>query len=180
MSVCDNKGVSLGRIAEILQSDQELTMETFEKSAKYFNNPLTVDIIIEHYDGDDFKGIVLIKRKNEPYKDFFALPGGFVDLGEPVIQGYENLDIVETAAFREAKEEAGLEVELLKLVGVYARRGRDPRGPTVSVAYLAKATGELCAGDDAADVIVCPYDELPELAFDHQKIISDARRLSRY
>ncbi|ASJ05847.1 NUDIX domain-containing protein [Thermococcus pacificus] len=125
---------------------------------------LTADVVIL-YNG----GVVLIKRKHEPFKDHYALPGGFVEYGERV----------EEAAVREAKEETGLDVRLLRLVGVYSDPGRDPRGHTVTTAFLALGTGELKAGDDAKEVHVVPLEEalkLP-LAFDHEKILRDALTL---
>jgi len=121
---------------------------------------LTVDTVII------YKGkIVLIKRKNPPYQDHFAIPGGFVDVGETV----------EDAAVREAKEETGLDVKLLKLLGVYSDPSRDPRGHTVSVCFLARGSGNLKAGSDAKDTGLFGIDEIPELAFDHNKIIEDSR-----
>ena len=77
--------------------------------------------------------LVLVKRKNPPYQGKFALPGGFVEIGEST----------EKAAAREAFEETGLSVEIIKLVGVYSDPQRDPRGHTVSVCYLAKGSGKL-------------------------------------
>ncbi len=111
-------------------------------------------------------GVVLIKRKNEPFKDFYALPGGFVEYGETV----------EEALKREMKEETGLDVRILKLIGVYSDPGRDPRGHTVSAAFLCIGEGELKAGDDAKEVEVVPIDEAEKLplAFDHARILRDA------
>ena len=106
--------------------------------------------------------IVLIRRKNPPYEDRYALPGGFVEVGETV----------EDAVRREAKEETGLDIELLRLVGVYSDPGRDPRGHVVSVCYLAQGNGELRSGSDAKSAEVFRPDNLPALAFDHEKIIS--------
>jgi len=111
-------------------------------------------------------GVVLIKRKREPFRDHYSLPGGFVEYGETV----------EEALKREMKEETGLKVRPVKMVGVYSEPGRDPRGHTVSVAFLCIGEGELKAGDDAKEVHVFPIDEalkLP-LAFDHEKILRDA------
>ncbi|ATU08525.1 NUDIX domain-containing protein [Methanohalophilus portucalensis] len=108
--------------------------------------------------------IVLIKRKNEPYRGSFALPGGFVEIGETT----------EEAVKREVMEETGLLIEILKLVGVYSDPSRDPRGHTVSVAYLAVGKGEPKADTDAADVGCFDPNNLPELAFDHQRILNDA------
>lgn len=121
---------------------------------------LTVDALII------FEGkIVLIKRKNPPYQNLFALPGGFVEVGETV----------EAAVVREAKEETGLDIELIKLFGVYSDPLRDPRGHTVSICYLAKGRGKLKAGSDAKDTGLFNLSEIPELAFDHNKIIENAR-----
>lgn len=122
---------------------------------------LTVDGVIL-YKG----GVVLIKRKNEPFKDHYALPGGFVEYGETV----------EEALKREMKEETGLDVRILRLVGVYSDPNRDPRGHTVSVAFLCLGEGELKAGDDAKEVHVVPIEEAGKLplAFDHAKILRDA------
>ena len=121
---------------------------------------LTVDTVIV-YDGK----LVLIRRKNPPFEGHFALPGGFVELGETV----------ETAAVREAKEETGLDVELIRLLGVYSEPSRDPRGHTVSVIFLAAGKGKLKAGSDASDTGLFGINEIPELAFDHKKIIEKAR-----
>src|SRR5919199_1355629 len=94
----------------------------------------------------------------------WALPGGFVEVGETV----------EEAADREAAEETGLAVEVARLVGVYSDPERDPRGHNVSVAFLARVlSGELAAASDAAEVAVMDPASV-ELAFDHSKIIEDA------
>ena len=120
---------------------------------------LTVDIIIKR-----LNGIVLIKRKNDPYKGHYALPGGFVDVGETV----------EHAAIREAKEETGLDIEIVKLVGIYSDRARDPRGHAVSICYLATGHGTVCSGSDAEYALSVSLEQLPKLAFDHDKMVADA------
>lgn len=118
---------------------------------------VAVDIIIEYGDG-----IVLIERKNEPYG--WALPGGFVDVGEPL----------EGAAVREAREETSLDVELRELFYGYGNPSRDRRGHTVSIVYIADGAGTLKAADDAKSARVFAYDDLPDrLAFDHRRIIAD-------
>jgi len=122
-----------------------------------YKNPVpTVDIIIE-----TGGGIVLIKRKNPPHG--WALPGGFVDYGE----SYED------AARREAREETGLEVELVRQLHTYSDPGRDPRQHTASTVFLARADGRPRAGDDAADVRLFTRDNLPPLVFDHGTILDD-------
>jgi len=124
---------------------------------------LAADAVILFQDG-----IVLIRRNNPPYQGCYALPGGFVEIGETV----------EEAAIREAREETGLDINLLGLVGVYSDPARDPRGHVVSVAFLARASGRLQSGSDARSAQVFPREELPRLAFDHEQIISDALHLA--
>jgi len=120
---------------------------------------LMVDVVIPSE-----RGIVLIRRASDPFEGQWALPGGFVEIGEPV----------EAAATREAAEETGLAVELARLVGVYSDPERDPRGHNVSVAFLARVVGgDLVAATDAAEVAVLDPDSV-ELAFDHRRIVADA------
>ncbi|OYT59518.1 ADP-ribose pyrophosphatase [Thermoplasmatales archaeon ex4484_30] len=121
---------------------------------------LTVDgVIIKD------KKILLIRRKNEPFKGKWALPGGFVDYGERV----------EDAVIREIKEETGLDTKIARLLGVYSDPERDPRGHTVSIAYLlSPKEGVPEGGDDALEARFFDINELPSLAFDHDKIIKDA------
>ncbi|KPJ95552.1 MAG: NUDIX hydrolase [Gammaproteobacteria bacterium SG8_11] len=122
---------------------------------------IAVDIIIELIDRDD-RPIVLIERKNPPYG--WAIPGGFVDVGETL----------EQAAVREAKEETCLDVSLSCLLGNYSDPGRDSRHHTVSAVYIAQAKGEPKAADDAAHLELFSPHKLPEtLAFDHNKILTD-------
>ncbi len=122
---------------------------------------LTVDAVIP-YRG----GIVLIRRKNDPFKGYYALPGGVVEYGETV----------EDAVVREVMEETGLECAVDRLIGVYSDPDRDPRGHFVSVCFLLRVTGgELRADSDADEVKVFKLSELPELAFDHSKMVEDAR-----
>lgn len=137
----------------------ELSCPHCGKVVEKYRNPFpTVDIIIEL----EKHGIVLIKRKNPPFG--WALPGGFVDYGESL----------ESAALREAREETGLDVELLYQLGAYSDPERDPRHHTISVVFVARATGEPKAADDAEDVGVFDPNSLPEqLAFDHAKILQD-------
>jgi len=125
-----------------------------------FGPKLTVDGVVV----DDGK-IVLIRRRNPPFKGMWALPGGFVDVGETV----------ERAVVREVFEETGLRVKVVRLVGVYSDPKRDPRRHTVSVCFLCRKTGgRLVFGSDAADVHWFSLDCLPKLAFDHGRIIADA------
>ena len=113
--------------------------------------------------------IVLIKRGDPPYKDQFALPGGLVEIGETV----------EAAIIREAKEETDLDIEIIRLFGVYSDPARDPRGHTVSMVFIATGEGNIKAGSDAKDIELFDLmnDDLPKLAFDHNKIIEDVKDL---
>ncbi len=126
---------------------------------------VSVDLVIELIDRPG-RPVVLVRRGHPP--PGHALPGGFVDIGETV----------EHAARREAREETGLEVTLGDLLGVYSDPARDPRGHTVTIVYVATASGEPVAGDDAADILVTDPEAAPPLAFDHGRILGDylARR----
>ena len=112
--------------------------------------------------------VLLIRRGHPPFEGQYALPGGFVEIGETV----------ETACRRELKEETGVGVRDLKLVGVYSDPKRDPRGHTCSVAYLARVDGaEPSAGDDAAAAGWVADWRSVKLAFDHADILADAATL---
>jgi 8-oxo-dGTP diphosphatase len=130
--------------------------------ADQFRNPIpTVDVIIEQ---DGGKKIVLIKRRNPPRG--WAIPGGFVDYGETL----------EAAAVREAYEETGLHVTLLRQFHTYSDPLRDPRKHTISTVFIARADGSPVAGDDAAEAGAFGVDTLPgPLAFDHGSILKDYR-----
>ncbi len=124
---------------------------------------VAVDLVIEMVDRPG-RPILLIERRNPPHG--WALPGGFVDVGERL----------EQAAVREAGEEVSLVVRLKALLGCYSDPARDPRGHTVSAVYVAEARGEPRAADDAAEVQCClPHRLPPVLAFDHALILADYR-----
>jgi len=121
---------------------------------------LAADIIIRMNGSPT--SIVLVRRKFPP--EGWAIPGGFVEYGESVEDG----------AIREALEETSLQVKLLRQFHVYSDPGRDPRGHTVSIVFVASAEGRPVAQDDAADVQIVQKDHLPfPIAFDHQKILTD-------
>ena len=123
---------------------------------------LAADVVIEPAAAES-PSVVLIRRANPPLG--WALPGGFVDVGETV----------EAAAAREAREETGLDVRQLELFGVYSDPGRDPRGHTVSTVFVGRADGHPVGADDAAEAAVFPLDALPPLVFDHARILADYR-----
>ncbi|HET6923940.1 MAG TPA: NUDIX hydrolase [Anaeromyxobacteraceae bacterium] len=124
------------------------------------NPALTVDVVIL-VAGDR---VVLVRRRNPPHG--WALPGGFVDQGEPLA----------AAAAREAREETGLAVELAEQFHAYSDPRRDPRHHTVSAVFLGRAAGEPRGGDDAAEARAFPWTALPDLVFDHAEILADVRR----
>ncbi len=133
---------------------------------EYKKPSITTDIFIF----DENKNFILIKRKNNPFKGCWALPGGFVDYGETV----------EHAAIREALEETSIDVELDKLINVYSDPNRDSRGHTITIAYTAKGDFKKAkANDDAIDISIFNSQDLDniDLAFDHQQIINDALKL---
>ncbi|MDW5562931.1 MAG: NUDIX domain-containing protein [Methanomassiliicoccus sp.] len=147
----------------LLDEHQNKKRRADEQLAHAFRNPtLTADGVVM-VDGR----IVLVRRGREPGRGKYALPGGFVEHGERA----------EDCAVREVMEETGLRTEPLGLVGLYSDPGRDPRGHIVSaVFHLRVVGGELRAGDDADEVSLYDLDSLPELAFDHAKIITDHLR----
>lgn len=134
----------------------------------YRNPAPTVDIIIELRDRPN-RPIILIERKNEPYG--WAIPGGFVDYGESV----------ENAAIREAKEEVSLNVELVEQFYVYSDPNRDKRQHTLAIVFIATATGEPQAADDATSLAIFHQWDIPTiLCFDHARIMEDYWRYRNY
>ena len=128
----------------------------------YKTPKLTVDgVILENGQ------ILLIKRKGDPFKGKWALPGGFVEYNEKV----------EDAVIREIREETGVNAEIKEIVGVYSDPRRDPRGHTVSIVFLLDIiSGKIKCGDDACNAKFFNLKRLPDLSFDHDKIISDVKR----
>lgn len=122
---------------------------------------ITADVIIEMPLVDD-NPIILIERKYQPFG--WAIPGGFVDVGETIA----------SAARREALEETTLQVELDILLGIYSDPNRDSRGHTACAVFVGNAAGKPVAADDAKDIALFdPFDIDVELAFDHQQILLD-------
>ena len=114
--------------------------------------------------------LLLIRRKFDPFRGQYALPGGFIERGETC----------EQAALRELKEETGIDGKNPRLIGVYSDPKRDPRGPTISISYLVTALdASPTAGDDAAEAQFVADWRHQKLAFDHDKIVQDAVALRR-
>lgn len=150
---------------DLVRKFEEKT-DIIEQTLKYGRKPiLTADGIIVS------KGrILLIKRKNQPFKNYYALPGGFVKYGERT----------EDAAVREVKEETSINAKVKQLVGVYSKPGRDPRGHTVTVTYeLTSNNMRAAPRSDASEVKFFPLNRLPKLAFDHNDMINDYLKIAK-
>lgn len=134
---------------------------------KFPRPSLTVDIVVFTRRGGRLH-VLLIKRRNEPFAGSWALPGGFVDMDEPL----------EAAANRELKEETGIHCAQLEQLYTYGDPDRDPRERTVTVAYFGLLGEEALpnedGGSDAEQACWFPLDDLPALAFDHARIVGDA------
>ena len=131
---------------------------------KYPRPAVTTDCVI--FTKEEEPKVLLIQRGNEPYKGCWAFPGGFMNMEETA----------EECAVRELKEETGLTVNQIQQIGAYSKVDRDPRGRTISIAYLAIVDAPIAVSgmDDAAKAAWFPLASLPDLAFDHQDIMADA------
>ena len=134
---------------------------------KYPRPAVTADCVV--ITNEQQPKVLLIQRGNEPFKGCWAFPGGFMDMDETT----------EHCAVRELKEETGLSVSDLHQIGTYSKIGRDPRGRTISVAYLViiDSPVEVTGQDDATKAEWFPITNLPHLAFDHFDIMQDALRI---
>ncbi len=132
--------------------------------------PTTPALAVDALIADAERGVLLIRRANPPFQGRWALPGGFVECGETC----------EAACVREAREETGLVVRPVALVGVYSTPDRDPRGHTVSPVFLCEVVaGEARGGDDASEARWFTDLAGVELAFDHARVLADACFLPR-
>lgn len=114
--------------------------------------------------------VLLVERKHEPFAGCMTLPGGFVEYRERL----------EDAVRRETFEETGIKTKIIRLIGIYDNPKRDPRGHLVSTAFLLKVTGgKIKDSNETKNVKFYPLDRLPELGFDHEKMIMDALKIIR-
>lgn len=134
---------------------------------KYPRPAVTADCVVFTKEAEP--KVLLIERGADPYKGCWAFPGGFLNMDETT----------EQCAVRELEEETGLKILGLQQIGAYSKVDRDPRGRTITVAYLAviESPCEVEGQDDAAKAQWFPLDTLPKLAFDHDDIMRDAIRL---
>ena len=127
---------------------------------------VTTDVVLLAKEGESWQ-LLLIERANDPFKDHWALPGGFLDEDEAPMDG----------ALRELQEETGITGVSLSPLGFWGAPGRDPRGHTVSLVFVARLEGEkppAKAADDAKNLAWHPVEDLPPLAFDHAEIVAEA------
>ena len=139
-------------------------MENLKYHYKYPRPSVTTDCVIFGYEGNTLK-VLLIERGNEPFKGYWAFPGGFLNMEESAEEG----------AKRELYEETGLKDAVIKQFHTYTDPNRDPRGRVISIAYYALVEiSEVKGGDDAAQAQWFAIDEVPALAFDHDQMLQDA------
>ena len=144
-------------------------MEDNKYCYKYPHPAVTTDCVIFGFDGSELQ-VLLIERGIEPFKGKWAFPGGFLNMDETAGEG----------APRELKEETGLENAYIEQFNTYSDPGRDPRERVITIAHYALVRiQEVKGGDDAAKAQWFPIDEVPQLAFDHDKILRDAMRKLR-
>ncbi|MBR0118324.1 MAG: NUDIX hydrolase [Prevotella sp.] len=131
---------------------------------KYPRPAVTADCVV--ITSEEEPRVLLIERGEEPFKGCWAIPGGFLNMDETT----------EQCAIRELEEETGLKIDKANQIGAYCKVNRDPRGRTISVAYLAivERPLEVSGQDDAAKAKWFPVNALPPLAFDHDEIMADA------
>ncbi len=139
--------------------------------ARVFDIALTSDVVLLNGPVENRK-LLLIRRRNAPFAGSWALPGGFLEANEDLVDG----------AARELEEETGVRGIPLHQIGAFGKPGRDPRGRVVSIAFWAFLPDaqlvQVSAADDAAEAAWFPVDELPSLAFDHGEIIAAALHLA--
>jgi 8-oxo-dGTP diphosphatase len=159
------------RIAKEKDIDEEYLYQSIKKEFYNIKDDLCISVAVDaviFFKENDVYHIFLVKRKHEPFKGYYALPGGFIELGEST----------EEAITREVKEELGINIKIKSLITVQSKVGRDPRGQTITIAYLCEAeTKNAIAGDDAESYKIIPINYVIELAFDHNEILEKAKKI---
>lgn len=142
-----------------------------EHCYKYPHHAVTTDCVVFGFDGVHLN-VLLVERRNDPFKGKWALPGGFLNIDEDAPVG----------AMRELKEETGLEVQHIEQLGAFTAPDRDPRERVISIAFFTLVRlADVAGGDDAASARWFSIDKLPELAFDHSQVFNKAlERLSHF
>ena len=139
-------------------------MENQTYTYKYPRPAVTTDCVVFRFDGSQLKTL-LIERGNELYKGCWAFPGGFLNMDENA----------EQCALRELEEETGLKLDHVEEFGTFSEVDRDPRGRVISIAFYGiTELSEVKGGDDAAKAQWFPIDEIPPLAFDHDRMLEQA------
>ena len=145
-------------------SETSVTIKINMYCYKYPHPAVTADCIVFNQE-EDMISVLLIKRKNEPFKDCWAFPGGFINIDESA----------EDAAIRELKEETGVEISKVEQLKAYSNPERDPRERVITIAFLAFSNDKKVKGsDDAKEARWFDISNLPPLAFDHEQILNDA------
>ena len=145
-------------------SETSVTNKLYMYYYKYPHPAVTADCIVFNQE-EDMISVLLIKRMNEPFKDCWAFPGGFININESA----------EDAAIRELKEETGVEISKVEQLKAYSKPERDPRERVITIAFLAFSNDKKVKGnDDAKEARWFDISNLPPLAFDHEQILKDA------
>lgn len=159
------------KIAKEKGIDVEYLYQSIKKEFYNIKDDLCISVAVDavvFFKEDNVYNIFLVKRKHEPFKGYYALPGGFIELGESA----------EEAITREVKEELGININIKSLITVQSKIGRDPRGQTITIAYLCEAESkDAMAGDDAEAYKIIPINYAIELAFDHNEILEKAKKI---
>ena len=176
----ENRTVDMSLVWELVK-DSGLSFDDLLSMSDYKCKEHTVDVAVELHVKGTFEGIVLVKRGREPYRGSWALPGGHINFDEVDPSG--KYLPTPYAAIREIKEETGLDVSGLAYLDHYNNWGRDTSLQRVNTAFVGQSyvdsVSEVVAGDDAVEVMIVGYDEVPsDLAFDHNLIIDHAKRIS--
>ncbi|MCK4809229.1 MAG: NUDIX hydrolase [Candidatus Aenigmarchaeota archaeon] len=180
-----NRTVDIYKVWELIEEmkmSDNISFEDLLNMSDYKCKEHTVDVVVELFVRGEFEGIVLVKRGREPFKGFWCFPGGHINYDEVDPSG--NYLPTGYAAIREAREETGLDVHGLMYLEHYNNWGRDVGLQRINTAFIGhsyvESVEDVVAGDDAVDVMVVRYEDVPcNLAFDHNEIIEYAQKVSR-